>query len=189
MCSAFSGLYYHSQNVWQPEVGDWRVQFSYSGRHGDEYTVVGRQTGREIRPYETEVSKWKDEGGWRGNRGELGGGRCRGGDGRAGRGGREKRGKGEIFLCVKWRSEGAINYSPVFSLRSRQLMVLEVENWTFLCYFTRNIFSENWDYPRILCCHMIRQMCCHAVCHVFLSLILFVWTKFDRFSVPCPNCL
>jgi len=30
------------------------VQFSYSGRAGDEFTVVGRQAGREVRPYKTE---------------------------------------------------------------------------------------------------------------------------------------
>jgi len=50
----YAGLYYHSRNVWEPEVGDYRVQFSYAGRHGDKYTAVGRQSGREIRPYQTE---------------------------------------------------------------------------------------------------------------------------------------
>jgi len=50
----YAGLYYHSANLWQPEVGDYRVQFSYSGRAGDEFTVVGRQAGREVRPYKTE---------------------------------------------------------------------------------------------------------------------------------------
>ena len=30
------------------QVGDYRVQFSYSGRGGDEFTVVGRQSGREV---------------------------------------------------------------------------------------------------------------------------------------------
>ena len=34
-------------------MGDYRVQFSYAGRDGDEYTVVGRQAGRELRPYMT----------------------------------------------------------------------------------------------------------------------------------------
>jgi len=50
----YAGLYYHSNNLWQPEVGDYRVQFSYSGRAGEEHTVVGRQSGREVRPYTTE---------------------------------------------------------------------------------------------------------------------------------------
>jgi len=49
----YAGLYYHSNNLWSPEVGDHRVQFSYAGRHGDEVTVVGRQSGRELRPYQT----------------------------------------------------------------------------------------------------------------------------------------
>jgi len=50
----YAGLYYHSQNVWQPEVGDYRIQFSYAGRAGDEFTAVGKQSGREVRTYTTE---------------------------------------------------------------------------------------------------------------------------------------
>jgi len=50
----YAGLYYHSANVWKPEVGDYRVQFTFAGRSDEEYTVVGRQSGREIRPYLTE---------------------------------------------------------------------------------------------------------------------------------------
>ena len=53
----WAGLYYHTANLWQPEVGDWRVQFSYAGRDGDQYSVVGRQSGREIRPYQTQAGQ------------------------------------------------------------------------------------------------------------------------------------
>lgn len=53
----YAGLYYHSANVWQPEVGDHRLQFTYAGRHGEQFTVVGRQSGRELRPYKTETGE------------------------------------------------------------------------------------------------------------------------------------
>ncbi|XP_040566552.1 transmembrane protein 43 [Lepeophtheirus salmonis] len=49
-----AGLYFHAKDVWSPEVGDIRIQFSYAGRHGEPYTVIGMQSGREIRPYQTE---------------------------------------------------------------------------------------------------------------------------------------
>jgi len=49
-----AGIYYHSKNMWQPDVGDIRVHFSYAGKGGDLVSVVGRQSGREIRPYATE---------------------------------------------------------------------------------------------------------------------------------------
>ena len=53
----YAGLYYHSRNLWSPEVGDYRIQFSYAGKHGEEFTVVGRQSGREIRPYQTQAGE------------------------------------------------------------------------------------------------------------------------------------
>jgi len=49
-----AGIYYHSKNMWQSDVGDFRVHYSYAGKGGDLMSVVGRQSGREIRPYTTE---------------------------------------------------------------------------------------------------------------------------------------
>ena len=51
LLSVFLGTPY---NVWSrfifiPKVGDIRIQFSYSGKDGDLFTVVGKQAGREIR--------------------------------------------------------------------------------------------------------------------------------------------
>ena len=31
-----AGLYFHAKDVWESEVGDVRVQFSYSGREGEQ---------------------------------------------------------------------------------------------------------------------------------------------------------
>ena len=52
-----SGVVVRDYNTNSAQVGEHRVQFSYSGRHGDQYTVVGKQAGREIRPYQTETGE------------------------------------------------------------------------------------------------------------------------------------
>ncbi|CAB3376162.1 Hypothetical predicted protein [Cloeon dipterum] len=48
-----SGLYYHSQDVWNPKVGDIRVQFSYSGLAGELVTIIAMQVDHELHPYIT----------------------------------------------------------------------------------------------------------------------------------------
>lgn len=37
-----SGLYYHSVDVWNPEIGDIRIQFSYAGAQGQTVTIAAQ---------------------------------------------------------------------------------------------------------------------------------------------------
>ncbi|XP_051155467.1 transmembrane protein 43 homolog [Leptopilina boulardi] len=48
-----SGLYYHSDDLWNPKVGDIRIQFSYAGKAGDIYSIVGLLSNGKIEPYIT----------------------------------------------------------------------------------------------------------------------------------------
>ncbi len=36
----FSGLYFHAKDVWEPDVGDVRVQFAYAGRDGEQVRPI-----------------------------------------------------------------------------------------------------------------------------------------------------
>ncbi|XP_015588058.1 transmembrane protein 43 homolog isoform X2 [Cephus cinctus] len=48
-----SGLYYHSADLWNPQVGDIRIQFSYAGKADDIYSIVGLMIHGTIVPYIT----------------------------------------------------------------------------------------------------------------------------------------
>ncbi|XP_055625694.1 transmembrane protein 43 homolog [Toxorhynchites rutilus septentrionalis] len=52
-----SGLYYHCNDIWNPEIGDVRIQFAYAGLEGSMYTVVGKLESGKIVPYESSRSK------------------------------------------------------------------------------------------------------------------------------------
>ncbi|XP_055532420.1 transmembrane protein 43 homolog [Wyeomyia smithii] len=52
-----AGLYYHCNDIWNPEVGDIRLQFSYAGLEGSAYTVVGMLDNGKIVPYQSSHSR------------------------------------------------------------------------------------------------------------------------------------
>ncbi|KAF7287188.1 hypothetical protein GWI33_002552 [Rhynchophorus ferrugineus] len=47
------GIYYHCQDVWNPEVGDIRVQFYYAGQAGDPVSIIAKQENGMLVPYVT----------------------------------------------------------------------------------------------------------------------------------------
>ncbi|XP_011303919.1 transmembrane protein 43 homolog [Fopius arisanus] len=48
-----SGLYYHSLDLWNPRVGDLRILFSYAGKVGEIFSIVGKLEKGTIVPYVT----------------------------------------------------------------------------------------------------------------------------------------
>jgi hypothetical protein len=51
------GSYYHSEDIFDPQIGDIRIQFQFSGLEGEYYTVVGRLQNNKIVPYITRLNK------------------------------------------------------------------------------------------------------------------------------------
>lgn len=47
------GLYYHSNDIFNPEIGDLRILFSFAGMEGEVYTIVGKLDKGKIVPYQT----------------------------------------------------------------------------------------------------------------------------------------
>ncbi|VEN60859.1 unnamed protein product [Callosobruchus maculatus] len=47
------GIYYHCDDIWNPQVGDIRVQFYYAGAAGESVTIIARQDNGFLVPYET----------------------------------------------------------------------------------------------------------------------------------------
>lgn len=51
------GIYYHCRDVWNPEVGDIRVQFYYAGQAGEPVTIIAKQEDESLVPYVTTKGK------------------------------------------------------------------------------------------------------------------------------------
>jgi len=49
----YEGIYYHTDNILDPAVGDYRVQFAVAGREGEAFSIVGKQRGKGIVPHQT----------------------------------------------------------------------------------------------------------------------------------------
>ncbi|KAL1513720.1 hypothetical protein ABEB36_003092 [Hypothenemus hampei] len=47
------GIYYHCKDVWNPEVGDIRIQFYYAGPTGEPITIIAKQEKNILVPYTT----------------------------------------------------------------------------------------------------------------------------------------
>ncbi|XP_030385382.1 transmembrane protein 43 homolog [Scaptodrosophila lebanonensis] len=47
------GLYYHANDVFNPEVGDLRILFSFAGMEGETYSIVGQIQGNKLGPFIT----------------------------------------------------------------------------------------------------------------------------------------
>lgn len=47
------GIYYHTNDVFNPEVGDLRLLFSFAGMEGEVFSVVGKLSGNKLVPYIT----------------------------------------------------------------------------------------------------------------------------------------
>lgn len=43
-----SGAYYHTEDLFDPQIGELRIRFQYAGLEGDEYTIVGKFTKGKI---------------------------------------------------------------------------------------------------------------------------------------------
>lgn len=51
------GIYYHCQDIWNPEVGDIRVQFYYAGLAAEPVTIIAKQENGVLVPYTTSKGK------------------------------------------------------------------------------------------------------------------------------------
>ena len=51
-----AGLYFHAKDVWESDVGDIRVQFSYAGREGEQVIYAGYNVYyNDIKIYQTSI--------------------------------------------------------------------------------------------------------------------------------------
>ncbi|XP_064101139.1 transmembrane protein 43 homolog [Macrobrachium nipponense] len=51
------GMYYITQDIYNPDIGDLRIQFYFAGRAGEVVSIIGQQIGETLHPFVTSTGR------------------------------------------------------------------------------------------------------------------------------------